>query len=234
MSSLNRLMNKFDNMDLRERLLALLGAAIILYFIADTALLKPQQKKIINLQQLTKNNQAGLISTNEVMTMLEKDALHTSEQQAGNRATIEELKKQISEAETFYSQTDPSTSQVGALLRELLADTPNLTLVSIKTLPGTMFFSPENMTGGSGQKAALSANANNEVQKTIYRYGVEVSIRGNYMALLSYMENLSKYPKRLFWSEAKLDVTGSVNADMDAVLRLVIYTLSDQANSPLH
>ena len=56
-----------------------------------------------------------------------------------------------------------------------------------------------------------------------------VSVKGKYMALLSYMENMQNYPKRLFWSEAKLDVS----AYPEAVLTLVIYSLSDQSSSPL-
>lgn len=212
MNSLNVTIAKFAKLQPRERLLAVVVAAVVLYVIVDMALLGPQQKKIKDLQQLDQAHQTDLASINKILAEL----VISPNQMSRERATLDELKKQIADADAFFSQADATTSQVGALVRELLDASPGLTLVSLKTLPVARFYSPEN-------KAA------NEVQKTIYRHGVEVSVKGKYMSLLSYMENLQKYPKRLFWSDAALDVS----VYPDAVLKLVIYSLSDQPLSSL-
>ena len=114
----------------------------------------------------------------------------------------------------------------GALIKELLSANPGLTLMSLKTLPAVVFYTPPQqvaVNGSEPQNIALKA------QGSIYKSGVEVSVKGKYMALLSYMENMQNYPKRLFWSEAKLDVS----AYPEAVLSLVIYSLSEQSSSPL-
>jgi MSHA biogenesis protein MshJ len=133
------------------------------------------------------------------------------------RATLEGLKKQIAEVNAFYGPAGATNSEVGQLLKELLDVSPGLTLVSIKTLPVSQFSAIDDKVAGS------------DAQKALYKHGVEVSVRGNYMALLSYMQHLQKYPRSLFWSQAKLDVS----AYPVSVLNLVIYSLSDQASTPL-
>jgi MSHA biogenesis protein MshJ len=39
----------------------------------------------------------------------------------------------------------------------------------------------------------------------VYRHGVEVVLRGNYLALLPYLGKLQAYPRPLFWSDVSLE-----------------------------
>lgn len=213
---------KFTRLSLRERLLAVVAVAAVLYFIVDMLLLGPQQKKINALRQLDKSHMTELVATNKTLAELEIDTAKSAAQMAEDQITLDALKKQIADAAAFYGQTDATTSQVGALVRELLGASPGLTLVALKTLPVATFYMPEN-------KAAGEVNG---IRKVLYKQGIEVSVKGNYMALLSYLENLQKYPKRLFWSEASLSVS-EVSVHPDAVLKLVIYSLSEQPSTPL-
>ena len=224
MNSLNELMARFNKLHLRERLLATAAVAAILYFIVDVAMLKTQQERIKDLQQLDKAHKTELASVNAALAEAEKKAVAVSEQVSRDRAILDMFKKQIADADALLEQSDTNTSQVGALLKKLLDANPGMTLVSLKTLPVTVFYSPEIKAGKDGKAAEPM-----EAQRTVYRHGVEVSVKGDYLALLSYMENLQKYSERLFWSEAKLDAS----TYPDAVLKLVIYSLSDQASPSL-
>ncbi len=217
MNQLTLMLNKFAKLQLRERLLVLAALAALLYFIVDITLLIPQQKKIAKLQQLDIAHKAELASVNKALTEIGKDMSIVTDQQGKDRATLDELNKQIADAEAFFAKADAATSQLGELVKELLNASPNLKLVSLSTLPTTPFYMRENKAGG-GEKAMA-----------IYKNGVAVSIKGDYMALLAYMESLQKYPRRLFWAEAKLDVA----AYPEAMLKLVIYSLSDQASPAL-
>ncbi len=223
MTALNVAISKFTKLKMLERVLVVVVVAITLYFIADIALLGPQQHKLKELQQLDKAHQAELAS-------IEMNVSTRIEQTSTDQAALDELKKQIADVHAFFGPTDATTSEVGALLRKLLDTSPGLTLVSLKTLPVEPFFLSENKVNGNNKAGKeISPNETTEFQKALYKHGVEVSVKGNYMALLTYMESLHKYPKRLFWAEASLDV----NPYPNSVLKLVIYTLSDQPSTPL-
>jgi len=215
---------KFAGLDLRERILAVAATAVVLYFTVDLALLGPQQKQMVSLRLQDKTHQTELAGINKVLAALAATAPDVAAPSANDPATLDTLKKQIADADSIYRQLDSTTSQVGTLVEELLVASPELTLVSLKTLPVAPFQGLDNKPG-SGKPGEPGI----DVAKTIYKHGVEVSIKGNYMALLAYMENLQNYPHALFWSEAKLDVP----AHAEVVLRLVLYSLSRQPSSPL-
>jgi MSHA biogenesis protein MshJ len=216
---------RFNKLALREQLLVVVAMAAVLYFAVDFALLGPQQKRTVRLLTQDQANKIELASISKTLAELGTPTAKQSDPLARDRALLEDLKKQIAEADAFLGQANATTPQVGALVREMLGASPGLTLVSLKTLPVTTFYTPRNAPAGNDKPAANGAAP----QTPIYRHGVEVSVKGNYLALLPYLENLQKYPKRLFWSEAKLDAS----AYPDAVLKVVIYTLSEQPSSPL-
>ena len=204
----------------------LTGISLIVLFIVYLFLLVPQQRKITSSELLIKSQQTELKAINIMIASKEKEVSLNRGLLKENLIARDELKKQVDEINVFFGQSDPSTSQVGALIRELLTASPGLTLISLKTLPAVVFYTPPPQGTANGsdlQNLAMKAQGN------IYKNGVEVSVKGKYMALLSYMENMQNYPKRLFWSDAKLDVS----AYPEAVLTLVIYSLSEQSSSPL-
>jgi MSHA biogenesis protein MshJ len=226
MTLLNATIAKFARLHMRERLLAVVALAAVLYFMVDLALLRPQKNSINALRMSAKSHMTELAAANKTLAELDIAATRGRDQLVRDRAVLDTLKKQIAEAHLLYEQSDAATSQVGALVSELLGGNSGLTLVSLKALPGSTFYMGENKPG-AGDKPS---RAGGDGRRAIYQQGIEVIVKGNYMALLSYMENLDKYPRRLFWSEARLDVA----THPDAVVKLVIYCLSEQPGSALH
>jgi MSHA biogenesis protein MshJ len=226
MNALHKSLENFLKMGLRERLLAVLAVALVLYFIMDVALLGPQQKKIKQLQQLNNAHQTELVLVSNALDEFEKNTPAGVDPRTMNRAALDEIKKQIADADALFGEVDTNTSQTGTLVKKLLDANPGLTLLSLNTLPTTPFYTIENKPAGSD---AASKAPPVVAPNTIYSYGVEISVKGNYMALLSYMESLRKYPKRLFWSDTNLDVDVYPNA----VLKMAVYSLSAQPSSPL-
>ncbi len=214
MNYLQQLKTWFDALRQRERIFVVLLAVALIYFSVDFLLLTPEQKKQKALQQQITAPQIELAALNAA-----RQVLH--DQLAQEQAARDSLEKTIAEAEALLGQTDATSPQVGALLKAMLETNPGLTLVSLKTLPVTTFFvakpAPDAKAGAPNPPLSL------------YRHGVEVSIKGNYLALLPYLEHLQKYPKRLFWYDAKLDVA----TYPAAILTMTIYTLSEQSSSPL-
>jgi MSHA biogenesis protein MshJ len=210
MNYLENAIARFAKYKLVERWLIVMLVSVVAYMIVDTAILPPQQQKIIELKRMDQENKAELTAVALESTKETNDALLNTQE-------LEDIKKQISAVKSFYGSEGATSLEAGQLLKEILDVSPGLTLVSMKTLPVSQLFTIDN-------KAPESAT-----QKPLYKHGIEVSISGNYMALLAYMEHLQKYPKSLFWSQAKLDTSTYPVSE----LNLVIYSLSDQASTPL-
>lgn len=224
------LIAKLVKLTLLDRLLGVLALAMALYLIVSVALLDPQQKKINDFQQSSKANKTELDAIKGILSATESSPSQSLEQLSGDAVAVAELKKQIADAAAFYNQVDATTTQVKSLLKEMLAANPKLTLVSLRTLPVEPFYLPDSKTIEPNKADTNKVDANNaQPQRSLYKHGVEISIRGDYATLITYMENLQKYPKRLFWAETKLDVM----TYPDTVLKLVIYSLSDQPSAPI-
>lgn len=222
----------------RERLLMIAAIAALLYFIADALLLTPQHRQLRQLTMQTETLQADTQRINQQIAVL---SAKLAQQNASDRqAELDELKRIIAEADALLSEDDGSSLKLSALLETMLRTTPGLTLMSLKTLPVTPLLprtNPKAADGselkpsppmvGIGQDGGKSASEAPPV--AVHQHGVEIVIRGNYLALLPYMEKLRRYPKRLFWTSASLEVV----KHPDSVLHLTITTLSEQRNTPL-
>jgi MSHA biogenesis protein MshJ len=72
---------------------------------------------------------------------------------------------------------------------------------------------------GAAPPALLDAGTPADV---LYRHGVEVTVRGNYLDMIDYMSALEAMPTRLFWGKAQLEVEQYPASR----LTLTLYTLS--------
>lgn len=223
MKSLSQPLAKFSRLSLRERLLAAAALTALLYFVSDLALLGPQQKAVKALQKRDAANQTELATLTKVLAEAGQPALEPRTLAAKDSDTAAEYRKQIAEARNYLGLSETAVPELGTLIKGMLAADPRLTLVSLKTLPANPFYAP------SATESGIPATDAPFLQKTLYRQGIELSVKGSYPALVSYLENLQKYPGRLFWADANLDVSNYP----DAVLKVVIVTLSEQSSSPL-
>ena len=229
-------MARFDRMSLRERAGLVVAMAAVLYFLLSLLLLGPQATTRKVLTQRIQAQQVELETLRkgirEFSGALERDDPNSMKQQA----QLDEIKRGIAEADAMLAQLDGGASGgAGEVLREVLATTPGLQLVSLKTLPVTVVFQskPAPVTSAKpapGPKdAAPKPESISRPPRSIYRHGIEISIKGNFLALLPYLEKLQNYPGHLYWTDASLDV----ESYPVAVLRLNVYTLSGQPNPRL-
>jgi MSHA biogenesis protein MshJ len=127
--------------------------------------------------------------------------------------------------------------RMAPLLEAILRANGRLKLVSMKTLPVAPLSSvlkeaapakpaapaptPASVAqpGKEAEKAAVPAPPEPEL---LYRHGVELTVRGNYLDLVDYMTTLESLPTQLFWGKAHLEVE-----NYPAVrLTLTLYTMS--------
>src|SRR4051794_2009643 len=108
----------------------------------------------------------------------------------------------------------------------MLATSPGVALVSVKTLPVQTVIQPTAARpaapAGENQKAPPSTGVEAS-GAGVYRHAIEVKLRGNYTALLPYLEKLQRGSSRLTWADARLQA-----AYPEATLTIVVFTLSGQ------
>ena len=224
----------FDAKTPRERLLMIAAIGALLYFVTDAAWLRPQHHQ---LRQITTQMETQQADIQRLNTQIAELSARLAKDNASDRqAELEELQRIIAEADALLSEDDGSSLKLSALLGDMLHTTPGLKLVSLKTLPVLPLLprSGPKAADGTDLKPSppMTGSAKNAPEPppvAVYQHAVEIVIKGNYLALLPYMEKLRHYPKRLFWTSASLEVV----KHPDSMLHLTITTLSEQKATPL-
>lgn len=253
MAIFNQLMDNFSALQLREQAIAVVVGSVVLALGGNILLLKPLQTQIDQLRTMDKQHKAGIAAAIADLSAVDGKLARGIDPLEKERAIRDDFLHKIAEADAFFMHHDATDAQVASLVRSVLDESPGLSLVAMKTLPAQVFYKPpppppppkateKAVTAVEGIAKALpfglpeAATAPAQappppvaLQKTIYRHGVEITVKGRYPQLVAYMEKLQKFPKRVFWSEVQLTVSPyPVN-----VLKVVIYTLSDQPLAPL-
>jgi MSHA biogenesis protein MshJ len=100
-------------------------------------------------------------------------------------------------------------------------------LVELKTLPQSTLGSGPDPASPDGKDAKASANA--PVKEggparsgTIYKHGVQLTVRGKYLDLLAYLKDIEALPARFYWDKLEL----SVVEHPTVLMRVTLYTIS--------
>ncbi len=234
MKTLKPWLTKFQALSVRERLLAVLGLLAVLYFLFDAALFGPQGKQHKALQQQIEQQKTELTAFTKMMSEL------SSKQQvdplAQERAERDELRLRLLQAQSVIGQMTTGT-QLSEVIRAMIGATPGLTLVSLKTLPGESVLkavaaAPATPANPAAPKTQAGTAADPQAMApvlTLFKHGIEVSVKGNYPALIAYLQSLQRNPNPVFWGNVSLDVT----TYPEATLKMTVYTLSERLESPL-
>ena len=103
----------------------------------------------------------------------------------------------------------------------MLSRNRRLTLVDMKTLPLTDQKGAP-LSEDKPQPAALAGTKVQSSQPPIYRHGLEITVSGSYLDLLSYLTDLEKLPTRMYWGKLELSAVEYPHT----TLKLTVYTLS--------
>ena len=208
---------KIDDMSLRERAMIFAAVGFVVIAVIDNLLLDPllskQKNRAAQMQQQQEKSKE-LQATMRALMQAKQDDEHSP-----LRLRATQMKQQLAEQDDYLkSRRDHlvEPNQMAHLLEQVLNKNSRLQLVSLKTLPVSLLIEKKPAPDGAAQPADTGT------QKQIYKHGVQISIRGNYLDLLQYVGALEKMPTQMFWAEAGM----SVEKYPDAVLTLILYTLS--------
>jgi MSHA biogenesis protein MshJ len=144
------------------------------------------------------------------------------------RQKVEELRKRVAEMDARLADEQrrfAAPNQVSALLEEMLSRNRRLRLVDLRSLPAAPLHgeAQKPAAGAADKPAAEKPGAMRQAASQIYRHGVEITVTGNYLDLLAYLQDLEKLPSQLYWGRAELDASAG---RPQVSLKLSVYTLS--------
>lgn len=188
-AKLDLLQQKIDELSLRERLLVMLTALILISASWYSLLMQP-------LEQRAGRTRAELTALEDSITNANRSLEEQILQLAGGgdmqRSRIASLRKRIDEINATLGDhaaelIDPA--EMARVLEGVLKEQSRLTLVRIRNT------TPEFLS-----------TSDDESGVTFYRHGLEIEVEGSYAACVEYLNAVEALPWRLYWQVLELDV----------------------------
>lgn len=202
MPAISDLLEKYDRLSPRERVLIVLAMTAICFFLLDALLLTPQQRQLKQTEMTLQLQQTELATLTKALAQQGAQASATAKADKAQQAEMAALQQQIDAFERLIGPAGTGQGNIGTAAQQLLLEHSGVALIRLKTLPTSPF-----SAAGSGYPA-------------LQRLGLELGLRGSYPALMAYLKDLERHAGTVYWTEAKLE-----SRYPDAVLNLVVNRL---------
>ena len=210
---------RIDALSLRERGMVFGASIAVLVFAGHTVVLAPQDAKQAALRTQIDQQQAAIAAIDgEITARVEGSRIDPDAQSRTRLNTMQQEMGQLGSELLALEHGLVPPERMGPLVEGILRANGRLKLVSMRTLPAEPLAAPG---AASAAPATPAATAGGDVP-LLYRHGVEVTVRGNYLDMVDYMSTLDAMPTRMFWGRAQLDVETYPTAR----LTLTLHTLS--------
>lgn len=226
-----KLATRIDALSLRERVIIFILAAVVLLTLVNSLLLESQFVHQKQVAQQIRQEQSQIVGIQaEIQQVLKR---HSADPDKHNRVRLEQLKQQLSQIESSLRGLQRgliSPEKISVVLEDILKKNGKLRLVSLKTIPATALLdqlqTPEDgkaAVQGSGSQSSDAGDAvSRPIAGSIYRHGVEITVKGTYHDIVNYLRTLEAMPWELFWGSVELEV----DEYPTSTLTLTLFTLS--------
>jgi MSHA biogenesis protein MshJ len=212
---------RMDALSLRERGMVFGATIAVLAFAGHTVVLAPQDAKQAALRtQIEQQQAASAAIDGEITARVEGSRIDPDAQSRTRLNTMQQEMGQLGSELLALEHGLVPPERMGPLVEGILRANGRLKLVSMRTLPAEPLAAP-GAAAGPAAAAGTAPAAGGDVP-LLYRHGVEVTVRGNYLDMVDYMSTLDAMPTRMFWGRAQLDVETYPTAR----LTLTLHTLS--------
>lgn len=216
---------RIDALSLRERALGFAAAVALLVFVGFQLLLAPfYHEQEVLLEQILQQRSDMMGIDTEISAKLQAYAVDPDLPARTRLAAVKQETAQLGDSLLAMQHGLVAPERMAPLLDAILRANGRLQLVAMRTLP------VETISGRAAAPAVPAAGAApteaGRPADVLYRHGVEVTVRGNYLDMVDYMSALEAMPTRLFWGKAQLDVEEYPASRMT----LTLYTLSLDRN----
>jgi MSHA biogenesis protein MshJ len=240
---LQALANRINARTLRERVMLFGAVAAAMVFLLHSLFLNPLLARQAALRAQVgqqRDNLSGIDA--EIGSKLKAFELDPDAAASARLAALDTETAQLSASLRAMQKGLVAPERIAPLFEAILKANGRLQLVSMRTLPPSPFNdgvfplgSPVKPQAAAIEAAAAIAASPPQTPAAaavrtaaaapsdlLYRHGVELTVRGNYLDMVDYLDALEAMPTQLFWARAALDVEQYPNAR----LSLTVYTLS--------
>lgn len=201
-----RLAERIDAMNLRERGMLLAILLLLLWAIWHSLLMSPMSERRKQQAQQVESLRAQVAALNDaVQTMAAQSG---KDPQAEARLKLEALAAQERDLDRQLGQATSSLiapSDMGAVLESILARQARLSLLGLHSLD------PEPIDLGSDTGIA-----------PLYRHGMQIEVEGTYLDLLHFLQALEGLQWQFIWRDLQIEHRQHPTNRM----RLTLYTMS--------
>lgn len=216
---------RMDALSLRERGMVFGATVAVLAFAGHMFVLAPQDAKQAALRMQIDQQQAAIAAIDgEITARVEGSRIDPDAQSRARLNTMQQEMGQLGSQLLALEHGLVPPERMGPLVDGILRANGRLKLVSMRTLPAEPLAAPGAAPAAAAVPAANAGAAPAAASDVplLYRHGVEVAVRGNYLDMVDYMSALDAMPTRMFWGRARLDVETYPTAR----LTLTLHTLS--------
>jgi MSHA biogenesis protein MshJ len=228
---------KFDALSVRERAMVFGASAALLIFMVFYLFVDPQSARRKALTDTIAQRQQAVAATDAEVA--QRMAAHAGDPDQQDRVRLERIRQEVQQRRHALQSTQNglvAPERIVPMLQQLLKQQANLRLVSLTTLPSGAMGQGGHVAAKAAAPASAAeaapapapagqAPAEPEPAKSpavLYRHGVEIVLRGNYLDMVNYMDAVEAMPAHVFWGKVNMKVEQYPNA----TLSLTLYTLS--------
>lgn len=230
-----KLATRIDALTLRERIMVFAASAAAVVFLMHFFALGPQlRKQDALLAQIgqQQNNIEGI--DNEIRARVEAAQVDPDAPVRTRLAAVRKETEDLSIQLRAMQNGLVAPERMAPLLDSILRANGRLALVAVRTLPAESVLEAGRRATAAGAAAGSAATAAAPAAgqsgaaaapgtaELLYRHGVEITLRGNYLDMIDYMAALEGLPTQLFWGRAQLEA----ETWPASRLTLTLYTLS--------
>lgn len=182
---------KFDRLSLRERLLVLAAAFVLLVGGCNLLLLGPvDARRKALLQEVTDLQSRIALDDKGVEATLAADPTNAAAEK------LAALQKQLDSVDSHLSAQSAgmvAPARMTEVIRDLLSHQSGIVLVSLRNLPPARL-PPDKIPGAAEDRR-------------LYVHSVDLVLEGHYLDVLSYLRTLESLPWHFYWRRLELTTT---------------------------
>lgn len=225
METWKKINTRFAGLSLREKGIVLFGILASMFMLSDTFFFDPVRIQQKRAAQEEVNNLSQIAQLQP--QLLEIARARALDPDAQNLKRAAEIRSRGAELEQKIRQQSAQLIEphrMSDVLKRLLADRPGVSLVGMKTLPqqtinlgsgGDESAAGAQVATGAGAQAAPAQVTRPLAVRTpeaaapqplLYRNGMQLVLRGNFLELLAYLRDVEKLPVQIYWDKLELSV----------------------------
>ena len=198
------LSERFGALQVRERILILVGVVVGTALVFDSLAFQPAQARKKLLERQIVEARDNLKRAADLM----KTKQSVGDSAAVKRTYRDALRGRLAEVSQNLTNLQDGLvppERMARLLGGVLSETHGLQLLSLRALPPQRFDSG----GEAGPAPAAGKTAKPEEPKkagrTIYKHSFEITLQGGYSDVYDYLSRLEKLPWKMFWSRLSVE-----------------------------